>query len=501
MFHKNIAKLNSLLPPLRQNGIQNIINGQKVAANSGEQFNNHSPIDNEFICRVAKSDSTDIDKAAKIAKAAFKTWRNLSPQKRKKILYAIADKIEKHAHEIAVLESYDTGQPILFVKNAAQRGASDFRFYADRIIDAPTGKSLPDHTNMTFTIRQPIGAVGVITAWNVPFTLATAKIAPALATGCTVVHKPAELSPVTSNYLAELAHEAGLPKGVWNVVHGLGGTAGKALTEHEDIKAIAFVGESLTGSEIMRQGATTLKRVQFELGGKNPIIIFPDANLERALDAVILMKFSLNGQRCTSCSRCFIHQSIYADFNKKLTERIAKIKVGNPLDPTTEIGALIDEKQQAKVLNYIKIGVEEGAVLAVGGTKPDIKGCYVNPTLFVDVKPEMRIAQEEVFGPFLTTFSFETEAEVIEKANAVKYGLTAYIWTKDIMRATRMAKEIESGGVWINTPKTRHLLAPFGGVKHSGIGREGGDYSFDFYTETKSITIAFEETPIMKLGN
>jgi 5-carboxymethyl-2-hydroxymuconic-semialdehyde dehydrogenase len=414
--------------------------------------------------------------------------------------------IVKNKEEIAVLESYDTGQAIRFMSKAAERGAENFRFYADKAIDAQNGASLPDKDHINYTMRQPIGAVGIITPWNTPFMLSTWKIAPALAAGCTVVHKPAELSPITANRLAELAHEAGLPKGVWNVVQGLGETAGKALTEHPLIKAIGFVGETITGQHIMRQGAATLKRVHFELGGKNPVIVFDDADLDRAIDAVVFMIYSLNGERCTSSSRLLLQRSIYDAFLEKVAERVRKIKVGHPLDPKTEIGPLVSAGHLKKVLSYVKIGKEEGASLVVGGGR-DVAmqrlyegGNFFSPTLFADANTSMRLAQEEVFGPFLTVLPFDTEGEAVAIANDIKYGLAAYVWTNDIGKAHRIARDVEAGMIWVNSENVRHLPTPFGGVKNSGIGRDGGEYSFDFYMETKNVAIAYGTHKIPKLG-
>jgi len=502
MFKKNQKILTAALKEIKAAGVQNIIDGKSIDALSGETFKNNSPVDNEFIAAIAKSDKTDIDAAAKASAAAFKTWRDMPHKERRDLMYAIASEIEANADLISVLESYDTGQPIRFMKKAAIRGAANFRYFADKVIDARNGLSTPDTNHLNFTVKQAIGPVGVITPWNTPFMLSTWKIAPALAAGCTVVHKPAELSPVTATLLCKLAHKAGLPKGVWNVVHGFGHTAGKALTEHPAIKAIAFIGETSTGSMIMAQGAPTLKRVHLELGGQNPSIVFADADLDRALDSTIFMKYSLNGERCTSNSRLLIEKSVYQPFVEKIIARVKNLKVGNPLDPATEIGPMIGKTHQDKVLSYGKIGVEEdGASLLVGGGQPKgLKGCYVNPTLFGDATKDMRISQEEVFGPFLTVIPFETEAEAVEIANSVNYGLTAYIWTKDSAKGHRMALNVESGMVWINSQNVRHLPAPFGGVKNSGIGRDGGEYSFDFYMETKNICVALGDHAIPKLG-
>lgn len=502
-FAENEAKVAKFRQAIADRGVQNIINGERVTAVSQKTFNNYTPIDNSLICTVAEGDAADIDQAAEAAAAAFPAWRDLPAKKRRDLLYRVADLIEENAAEIALLESLDTGQPIRFMSKAAVRGAANFRFFADRVESATDGLSLPTKEHLNYTIRQPIGPVGVITPWNTPFMLSTWKIAPALAAGCTVVHKPAELSPVTAQRLTELILEAGIPPGVINLVNGFGETAGKALTEHPAIKAIAFVGETTTGSHIMRQGAATLKRVHFELGGKNPVIVFADADLDRALDAAVFMKYSLNGERCTSSSRLLVERPIYDEFTARLAERVKKLRVGNPLDPITEIGPLIHQSHWQKVSSYVGIGQEDGATLAAGsGQSPaDLtNGNYIEPTFFKDASSRMRIAQEEIFGPFLIALPFNGEDEALEIANDVKYGLAAYIWTKDVTRALKMAHGVEAGMVWVNSHNVRHLPTPFGGVKSSGIGRDGGDYSFDFYMETKNISIALGQHHIPRLG-
>ena len=499
-FEVNQKNLKPLLERFQSKGIQNLINGVSVPSSSGETFDNFTPVDNSFICTVAKGNAADIDKAAISAKEAFPAWRDTDPKARKKILHKIADLIVSRAEEIALCESWDTGQAIRFMSKAALRGAENFRYYADIAPQARDGKHLPSPTLMNITTRVPIGPVGIITPWNTPFMLSTWKIAPALAAGCTVVHKPAEFSPMTASLLLEIAHEAGLPPGVWNLVNGLGEEAGVALTEHPDIKAIAFVGESRTGSAIMRQGADTLKRVHFELGGKNPAIVFDDADLDRALDAVVFMIYSLNGERCTSSSRLLVQSSIAEEFTSKLAARVRNIKVGNPLDPKTEVGPLIHKIHLDKVLSYFQVARDEGATIEVGGSRQGQEGCYVQPTLLTDATEDMRISREEIFGPVLTVIPFGTEEEAIWIANDVRYGLTGYVWTNNLARSLRVSNALEAGMIWVNSENVRHLPTPFGGIKDSGIGRDGGDWSFEFYMEQKHVGLALGNHRIPKLG-
>ncbi|MFZ1816244.1 MAG: 5-carboxymethyl-2-hydroxymuconate semialdehyde dehydrogenase [Rhizobiaceae bacterium] len=493
-------KLEAHLKRFQAGGIQNLIAGKTVPAVSGATFETRSPVDESLIANVAASDSDDIDRAAKAARAAFPAWAAVPGDRRKAILHAIADRIVVRAEEIALCECWDTGQAWRFMSKAALRGAENFRFFADLAPSARDGQSLPSPNHLNVTSRTPVGPVGVITPWNTPFMLSTWKIAPALASGCTVVHKPAEFSPLTARLLAEICHEAGLPDGVLNLVNGMGETAGKALTEHPDIRAIAFVGESRTGSMIMKQGADTLKRVHFELGGKNPVIVFDDADLERALDAVIFMIYSLNGERCTSSSRLLVQETIADAFHEKLAARVRRIKVGNPLDPATEIGPLIHKTHFDKVTSYVETGSSEGAMLAAGGKRVGDRGWFIEPTLFTGASPAMRIAQEEVFGPFLTSITFADEEEALAIANDVRYGLTGYLWTSDLTRALRFSQALEAGMIWVNSENVRHLPTPFGGMKASGIGRDGGDWSFEFYMEQKNIAFATGDHAIQRLG-
>lgn len=501
-YEQNLEAAKTYMARFANEPLRHIINGEQVESNSGKTFENTSPIDGARLGDVCSGDGTDIDAAAKAAAEAFKEWSRTPGTKRKEILHAVADNIEAHAHEIAVVEAVDTGQTMRFMSKAALRGAANFRFFADRAPAAADGKSLPTPEHLNYTTRTAIGPVGVITPWNTPFMLSTWKIAPALAAGCTVVHKPAEWSPYTAQLLSELALEAGLPKGVMNVVHGLGESAGKTLTEHDDIKAIAFVGESSTGSMIQAQGAPTLKRVHFELGGKNPVIVFDDADIERALDAVIFMIYSLNGERCTSSSRVLIQENIYDSFCERLAEKIKGIKVGHPLDPETVIGPLVHQRHYDKVCSYREIAAQDGATVVQGTPWEDAPeaGQFVAPMLFTNATNDMRIAQQEIFGPALTAIPFKDEPDAVKIANDVPYGLAGYLWTNDVTRAHRVSHELEAGMIWVNSQNVRHLPAPFGGVKASGIGRDGGDWSFDFYMETKNIAIALGEHKIPKLG-
>ena len=498
-LEKNCAALDGYLARFRETGILNRIDGKDCRGDGG-WFDTRSPVDNSLIARVARGTPQDIDAAARAAAAAFPAWRDMPGSDRRRILHRIADGIEARAEEIALCECWDTGQALRFMSKAALRGAENFRFFADQAPEARNGQNLPSATLMNITTRVPIGPVGIITPWNTPFMLSTWKIAPALAAGCTVVHKPAEFSPLTARLLLEIAEEAGLPPGVWNLVNGMGEEAGRALTEHPSIRAIAFVGESKTGSLIMAQGAPSLKRVHFELGGKNPVIVFDDADLDRALDAVVFMIYSLNGERCTSSSRLLVQDSIADAFEARLADRATKIRVGHPLDPQTEVGPLIHRVHFEKVMGYMNKARNAGAKIAAGGTRIGDTGWFVAPTLFTQADNGMDIAREEIFGPVLTSIRFSNEAEALQIANDTPYGLTGYVWTNDLNRALRVTDRLDAGMIWVNSENVRHLPTPFGGVKASGIGRDGGDWSFDFYMEQKHIGIATGAHDIPRLG-
>jgi 5-carboxymethyl-2-hydroxymuconic-semialdehyde dehydrogenase len=484
---------------LSQTTVEHYINGRWSQGLRGEVFEALDPSTNRMLAMSCRGHAEDIDLAAQAAHKAFAKWR-LNAKDRRKYLLKIASLIEKHGDELAVIECLDAGQVLRIVRAQIARAAENFSFYADYAGKAMDGRTYPvDSEWLNYTVRVPVGVCGIITPWNAPLMLSTWRIAPALATGNTVILKPAEWSPLTAWKLAQIIEEADLPPGVFNVVQGFGEEAGAPLVAHPLVPLITLTGETTTGSLVMKNAADQLKRLSLELGGKSPAIVFADADLDRALDATVFQIYSFNGERCTANSRVLIEQSIFDQFVDRIAKRAASITVGHPLEMATEVGPLIHPEHMERVLSYVDIGNREGACLLAGGHRVGSEGNYVAPTLFTG-ENNMRIAQEEIFGPVLTAIPFKDEADALRKANDVKYGLASYLWTSDVERAHRMALHLEAGMTWINSHNVRHLPTPFGGVKFSGTHREGGQYSFEFYTEIKNIAVPLGRHPIPKFG-
>src|SRR5690625_3815782 len=492
------------LEHITQPDISLYINGEFVQSESGETFENFNPFTNDKINVVQEGRKEDIDKAVAAAREAFDNgpWRTMKLKERMSYIYKIADLIDEEVENIAYLESLDTGLPIKQTRSMVSRASENFRFYARMVESRLVGEAYQvDDYFINYTMNVPVGVAGLITPWNAPFMLETWKVAPALATGNTVVLKPAEFSPLSANLLAQIIDQAGLPKGVFNVVHGFGETAGDALVKHPDVQLISFTGETTTGSTIIKNSADTLKATSMELGGKSPILVFDDADFARALDAVVWGIFSFNGERCTANSRLFIQENIKDKFIEALEARVQNVKIGDPMDDSTEVGPLIHTEHYDKVVSYLQIAKDEGATVITREIPEEYKrGNFVAPTMIVNATNDMRVAQEEIFGPVLTVMSFKDEEEAIRLANDVEYGLAGYVWTNDIKRGHRVAHQIDAGMIWVNSQNVRDLRTPFGGMKSSGIGREGGHYGFDFYTEKKIIHVAIGDHRIPQFG-
>ena len=480
--------------------IRHYIDGAFVDSADGATFDVLDPVTNETYVQAAAGKQADVDLAVAAATRAFREgpWPGMKARERARVLNRIADEVEARDRELAELETFDTGLPITQALGQAQRAAENFRFFADLIVAQADDAYRVPGSQLNYVNRKPVGVAGLITPWNTPFMLESWKLAPALASGCTVVLKPAEFTPLSASLWAGIFENAGLPQGVFNLVNGLGEEAGDALVKHPGVPLISFTGESSTGALIIANAAPMLKGLSMELGGKSPAVVFADADLDAAIDSTLFGVFSLNGERCTAGSRILVERPVYDEFCERYAERAARIVVGDPHDPATEVGALVHPEHYDKVMSYVEIGKAEGRLLAGGGRPQGLgTGNYVAPTVFADVAPDARIFQEEIFGPVVAITPFDTDAEALELANAVRYGLAAYIWTSDLTRAHTFAQGVEAGMVWLNSHNVRDLRTPFGGVKASGLGHEGGYRSIDFYTDQQAvhITLGAVHTP------
>ena len=483
---------------------EHYIDGAYVPSASGAMFDVLNPATNGVLATVTCGGADEVERAVSAARRAFDEgpWPRMKASERAAVLRKIAATIRDNADELITREVADIGMPIAQMKGLAARSAENFDFYA-RVVTELHGRSFQVGDEfLNYTIRKPVGVAGLIMPWNAPLMLSTWRIAPALAAGNTVVLKPAEWSPLSSTLLAGLLTEAGVPDGVFNVVHGYGESAGAALSTHPGVDLICFTGETTTGQTIIAAGAPTLKRSSVELGGKSPVLVFEDADPDLSVDAAVAQIFTMNGQRCTAGSRLLVQRPLYEQIVTAVAERAANVRVGDPFDERTELGPLIRPEHHERVMGYIASARDEGARVLAGGERPDglADGNFLSATVIADVTAAMKVFQEEIFGPVLVAMPFDDEAEAVRLANATQYGLAAYVWTGDVTRAHRVAHAIDTGMCWINSQNVRDLRTPFGGVKASGIGREGGDYAFDFYCETEIVHVALGSHDSPRLG-
>jgi aminomuconate-semialdehyde/2-hydroxymuconate-6-semialdehyde dehydrogenase len=481
--------------------IQHFIDGRYVDPESGQWFEKTDPATGQVIARVPDGDGRDVDAAVAAAQHAFPRWSRTPTSERSQLLSAIADRIDARLDELALAECVDGGKPLRRARTAEiPRAAANFRFFAAATQTFHTEAYRTDRQALNYTLRQPRGVAGLLSPWNLPLYLFTWKVAPALATGNTVVAKPSELTPTTAHLLTDICREAGLPPGVFNVVHGYGHKVGAALVAHPAVPTISFTGGTSVGAEIARAAAPLFKKLTLELGGKNPNIIFADADAEEVLQTSVRAAFDNQGEICLCGSRIFVEEPVYPQFVERFAQAARQLKVGDPLDPAVDQGALISRRHLDRVLSYIQLAREEGGrVLCGGGPIPPGKlgercegGAFLEPTVIVDLDVNCRVNQEEIFGPVVTITPFRAEEEVVNCANAVPFGLSASLWTRDLGRAHRVAERLECGTVWVNCWLLRDLRTPFGGVKQSGVGREGGDEAIRFFTEPKTVCIKYD---------
>ena len=460
-------------------------------------IDNYNPSNGEVYSKIPNSSKDDVENAYIAAKSAFPVWSQTTLEERSRIMLKISELIESNLKRFAEAESKDNGKPIWLAKTIdIPRASSNFRFFANAITQfASESHESVGQNAINYTLRQPIGVVGCISPWNLPLYLFSWKIAPAIAAGNCVVAKPSEVTPMTAYLLGEICNEAGLPKGVLNIVHGLGGSTGQAIVEHPDIKAISFTGGTATGAHIARTAAPMFKKLSLELGGKNPNIIFADCDYDDMLTTTVRSSFANQGQICLCGSRIFVEDTIYEKFKTDFVERVKKIKVGHPSEADTKVGALVSKSHLEKVINYIDIAKEENGTVLCGGNRVSVEGYengyYLEPTVIEVPTDECRVNQEEIFGPVVTIMPFSNEDDVLQKANKVEYGLSATLWTNDLKRTMRMSNQLQAGIVWVNTWLMRDLRTPFGGVKNSGVGREGGFEALRFFTEAKNVCVKY----------
>ncbi len=468
------------------------INGEFVPSSSGREFEVYNPATEEVLANVSEAQDDDIDKAVSAARVAFEEgeWPKLSAAERSHLIYKFADLIEKNREELAQLESLDNGKPYsVALADDIDGTAEHFRYYAGWATKV-LGQTVPIfHDYLNYTVHEPVGVVGQIIPWNFPLSMASWKLGAALATGCTIVLKPAEQTPLSLLYAAELLNEAGFPNGVVNVVPGFGEVAGAAIVDHQDVDKIAFTGSTVVGKSIMRKAADSVKDITLELGGKSPNIILEDADIDKAIEGAFDGIMYNHGQNCSAGSRVYVHRKHYDRVVNELARLAEEVKLGYGLDPETDMGPLVSKEQYDRVFGYIEKGKSEGAKLVTGGEKPFDKGYFIRPTVFADVEEDMTIAREEIFGPVVAVFPFDTTEEAIRRANDSVYGLAAAVWTENIKTAHKVAHKLKAGTVWINDYNLENPAAAFGGYKQSGIGREMGNYALDNYTEVKSVWV------------
>lgn len=475
--------------------LSNYINGRLTEPKSGKYLDNYCPSTGKVYSHIPDSDQEDVETAVGAAKAALHGWSHLPKEKRSAYLLKIAALIENNLEKLALAESIDNGKPLKLARAVdIPRAAANFHFYGTGILHYASEAHAMEETAINYTLRHAAGVAGCISPWNLPLYLFSWKIAPALAAGCTVVAKPSEITPMTAYMLSEICIEAGLPPGVLNIVHGLGPKVGNAIVSHKDVPLISFTGGTVTGKHIASVAAPMFKKLSLELGGKNPNVIFADCDYEKMLNTTVHSSFSNQGQICLCGSRILVEKSIYNKFKKDFVKLASELKIGDPMSENTKVGAVVSKQHKEKILSYIALAKEEGGKVLCGGEEFKAEGeqsggYYIKPTIIEGLGPHCRTNQEEIFGPVVTIMPFESEEEAVEIANSTMYGLASVVWTSDLTRAHRVAARIHAGIVWINCWLLRDLRTPFGGVKASGVGREGGFEALDFFTEPKNVCV------------